>query len=253
MKELEKEILTLKNREDNHDEAAQDIQSIECRKCKKTFPSKKHLSEHILVSHPKKLHCDHCARTFSSNYELESHAEEHGLQKNFKCDECDKLFFLEWRLNKHRNVHHENTKLCQYFSSQSRCPFEAVGCMFRHDHLSYNNDENEHHEEENESEPAGQNEIDTLERSYEEPIADKEHGTPGFSTTGLFANCAEHFLCNLCKFTSPSSAGLAEHTQRKHTQMPNQSFGFSIPYYGMMRQQANGVSYAHCGRPGGQF
>ena len=155
-------------------------------------------------------------------------------------------------------MHHESTKQCHDFLSQSRCPFEAIGCMHRHDDRSYNNDENEHNEEETVSEPANKNGFDAVDRVYKGHdrgfAADQELVPPaGFGNTGLFANCAECFPCNLCKFTSPSSAGLAEHMQKKHTQMSNQSFGFSIPYHGMMQHQVSGVSYAHCGRPGGQF
>ena len=248
VKELEKELMTLRKGEANHKGADEDIQTLQCRKCKRTFPSKKHLKEHIQVAHPKKLNCDHCEETFSSNYELETHAGEHNLSKNFRCEKCDKLFYLEWRLNKHKNVHHENTKICHYFSSRTRCPYEAVGCKFRHDDLSNKIDEVDEDDE---------NESNTGEESQElhnqETIVNQEHAPSRFSATGLFANCAEHFPCSLCKFTSPSSAGLAEHVQRKHTQMQNQSFGFPISYHGMMPLQANGVSYAHCGRPGGQF
>ena len=248
VKVLEKEIVTLKNNKAYHKEADQDSQSIQCRKCKRNYPTKKQLKEHILVSHPTKIDCDHCERTFSSKYELETHADQHGLHKNFKCDTCDKHFYLEWRLNKHTHVHHENTKYCHYFSSQKTCPFEAVGCMYRHDDLSQNSDKDKHLDEENDNEQADKNEFDTV----EETIATQEYDPFGFST-GPFANCAEHFPCNLCKFTSPSSTGLNEHFQRKHTQMPNQTFGYPILYQGLMPSQANGVSYAHCGRPGGQF
>jgi len=250
VKELEEEIRVLKDHVANTNEKDQDSQTKECRKCKKTFSSKKLLKEHILASHPKKLGCDHCERTFSSNYELEAHADEHGLLKNFKCDKCDKMFYLEWRLTKHKNVHNESTQRCHYYLSQSRCPFEAIGCMYRHDNPSYKNDEKEHHEEEIESEPTNKNE----EGHAKGAVADQGLGPPaGISTTELFANWAECFPCHLCKFTSPSSAGLAEHMQRKHSQMSNQSFGVSIPYQGMVQHQANGVSYAHCGRPGVQF
>ena len=90
-----KTIVTLKNGGVDQKGADQDSQSIECRKCKRSFPSNKHLKEQIFVSHPKKINCDHCERTFSSNYELEKHADEHGLNKNFKCDICDKFFYLK--------------------------------------------------------------------------------------------------------------------------------------------------------------
>ena len=55
VKELEKYIVTLKNGGADQQEADQDSQSIECRNCKRSFPSKKHLKEQIFVSHPKKI------------------------------------------------------------------------------------------------------------------------------------------------------------------------------------------------------
>ena len=37
------------------------------------------------------------------------------------------------RLTKHKTVHHEDTKPCRYSTSKRKCPFEAIGCKFRHD------------------------------------------------------------------------------------------------------------------------
>ena len=42
-------------------------------------------------------------------------------------------FFTEWRLRKHRKIHSdEKTRPCLYFKNQIRCPFDELGCKFRH-------------------------------------------------------------------------------------------------------------------------
>jgi len=128
VEELETEIRALKS-----SESVEEHQKIQCRKCRETFPSTRNLKEHIKNSHPKLIDCRHCEQTFSSNVDLENHAEEHKLEKHFKCDICGKKFYLEWRMTKHKTVHHEDTKPCRYSTSRRRCPFEAVGCKFRHD------------------------------------------------------------------------------------------------------------------------
>ena len=34
---------------------------------------------------------------------------------------------------KHISVHSENTRVCHYFSHKQKCPFEQIGCKFRHE------------------------------------------------------------------------------------------------------------------------
>ena len=46
---------------------------------------------------------------------------------------CNKDFYLKWRLEKHISVHSENTRVCHYFSHKQKCPFEQIGCKFRHE------------------------------------------------------------------------------------------------------------------------
>ena len=41
---------------------------------------------------------------------------------------------LEWRLKKHREGHgNDSQKYCHYFNNQKSCPFEEIGCMFKHE------------------------------------------------------------------------------------------------------------------------
>ena len=53
----------------------------------------------------------------------------------YKCEECGKIFVSEWRLQKHRNIHDKTAKIncCHYFNNKEECPFEEIGCIFRHE------------------------------------------------------------------------------------------------------------------------
>ena len=57
----------------------------------------------------------------------------HGLEKPFSCDLCGKKFYLKWRLKKHANVHEEHTSKCKYFESREACPYNEIGCKFKHE------------------------------------------------------------------------------------------------------------------------
>ena len=35
--------------------------------------------------------------------------------------------------NKHKRVHSDTVKPCKYFSSKLKCPFESIGCKFKHE------------------------------------------------------------------------------------------------------------------------
>ena len=61
--------------------------------------------------------------------------EQHGLVKNFACEECEKQFHLHWRLQKHVLIHSPDSEahFCQYFNNNKKCPFQNVGCMFKHE------------------------------------------------------------------------------------------------------------------------
>ena len=54
--------------------------------------------------------------------------------ETFKCEKCEKIFYLKWRMEKHMNIHSfENIKYCHCFNNSKQCPFEEVGCMFKHE------------------------------------------------------------------------------------------------------------------------
>ena len=74
-----------------------------------------------------------CGETFSFTYELEIHLKKHKVE-TFKCEKCEKTFYLKWRLEKHKKAHDlVDVKFWHYFNINKPCPFDEVGCMFRHD------------------------------------------------------------------------------------------------------------------------
>ena len=80
------------------------------------------------------IKCNLCKRTFARNCDLEIHMDEHEKEKKYRCNSCEKTFHLQWRRNKHEKSHKEtDVKLCRYFGNQEPCPYEEIGCMFRHD------------------------------------------------------------------------------------------------------------------------
>ena len=66
------------------------------------------------------------------NHLLEAHLKTHNEMQPFSCDKCEKKFYLKWRLEKHRGSHYTK-KLCHYYNNQKACPYEDIGCMFRHE------------------------------------------------------------------------------------------------------------------------
>ena len=60
----------------------------------------------------------------------------HNEMESYECNECEKKFILMWRLKKHQHIHSKTNavKNCHYFNNQKECPFEQIGCMFKHEH-----------------------------------------------------------------------------------------------------------------------
>jgi uncharacterized C2H2 Zn-finger protein len=131
VKDLRKELQELKSSKEKTNDGTEELR---CKKCDEPFNSLKFLKKHLLQVHPITLNCNICDKTFLKNHELEEHMEEHAEEKKFKCEVCHKEFYLEWRLKKHGSVHSDQTKICQNFSRGVQCPFELVGCKFKHEH-----------------------------------------------------------------------------------------------------------------------
>jgi hypothetical protein len=111
------------------------VPRIKCVNC--DYSSTKHieLEKHITAKHVKVLQvkkCKFCKETFKENFELESHLKTHKEAETYDCEKCDKTFVLKWRLRKHQGVH-ETDRYCHYYNNQKFCPFEKLGCKFRHE------------------------------------------------------------------------------------------------------------------------
>ena len=105
-----------------------------CKKCDKTFTTRKNLRRHDKLNHAlSQIKCNSCEKVFAKYCDLESHlAKEHKIPK-FSGGKCDKTFVLKWRLIKHKMIHNsQNVKKCHYLNSQKTCSFEQIGFMFLH-------------------------------------------------------------------------------------------------------------------------
>ena len=108
---------------------------LKCDKCDYICMEKDDMNKHKIDKHQKVSpikNCKICGETFRQNYELETHMMIHGEAETFNCNICGKVFHLKWRLKKHMSVH-LTSKYCHYFNNQKECPFEAIGCKFRHE------------------------------------------------------------------------------------------------------------------------
>ena len=49
------------------------------------------------------------------------------------CDSCNKKFVTRWRLEKHTKMHsNPKIKICRYVIKNEPCPFDKLGCKFKH-------------------------------------------------------------------------------------------------------------------------
>ena len=104
-----------------------------CTKCEKTFEKKGKLKDHISEKHPMQIKCKICSETFDKTHKLEVHLKKHDIDR-FKCKTCDKIFQLKWRLDKHEMAHDlSHCKFCHYYNNSEECPYEEVGCMYKHE------------------------------------------------------------------------------------------------------------------------
>ena len=77
--------------------------------------------------------CDQCRKTFPRACDLEEHLEFHSKAKEYSCTTCGKEFYLKWRLDKHVKVHSDQVQFCHFFNNGKLCPYDEIGCMFRHE------------------------------------------------------------------------------------------------------------------------
>lgn len=107
-------------------------QEYMCKKCDSKFKTKALLKDHTKSDHKKDLNCKVCDEIFAKTNELESHLKNHEVEM-FRCSVCEKAFVLKWRLKKHEEAHNrKDVKFCHYYNNDKHCPYEDIGCMFKH-------------------------------------------------------------------------------------------------------------------------
>ncbi|XP_062700016.1 zinc finger protein 678 [Aedes albopictus] len=89
--------------------AAPDIcQECECRFCSTVFSTFRHLSEHILNSHPiliDETQCEFCDLTFRDSLQLAEHEHYHRNPNSIKCNICGRIFKQLSNLRRHQRLH----------------------------------------------------------------------------------------------------------------------------------------------------
>ena len=80
------------------------------------------------------MKCNFCESKFKNISELERHImEQHEEFETYDCDLCKKKFVTRWRLEKHAKMHSNlKIKICRYASNNEPCPFDKLGCKFKH-------------------------------------------------------------------------------------------------------------------------
>ena len=108
------------------------VEVQKCRVCDAVLKSKSDLKKHIQEIHPKVYKCNICDETFSESWKMEKHIKTHESAKISKCNICEKEFYTKWRLEKHIAGHKEMEKCCHYYNNGILCPYDDIGCKFKH-------------------------------------------------------------------------------------------------------------------------
>ena len=164
--------------------------------------------------HPKVVNCKHCDLTFSYNNELEVHVKEHDVENEFSCEICDKEFYLEWRLKKHMAVHSVQTKPCKYYSRNLPCPFDIIGCKFKH---ASKDTESSKSPDTSVEDPENLDEGKTNENVSEEaPYRNMENENPDESRIEEIVG--DQIKCPLCECTFIDQEEVSYHMKADHFQ-----------------------------------
>ena len=129
--DLDRELLQA--RHNNNIEKGMDSKRIDGKVCDKTAKGKPNQKEHTKPMHPKTYECEICDKTFTESWKMEEHLEHHGNERPFKCSICEKGFYMKWRMEKHTSDHRVDIKSCHYFNNDKPCPYDKVGCKFKHE------------------------------------------------------------------------------------------------------------------------
>ena len=76
-----------------------------CDQCKKRFPSKGTLANHMRThTGEKPFKCDQCMKSYQQKSYLKIHMRTHSGEKPFKCDQCKKCFSQSSNLKLHMKI-----------------------------------------------------------------------------------------------------------------------------------------------------
>ena len=110
-----------------------DTSEYACKLCECMFKRNNELKVHMREKHKREIKCNVCSELFNFIFELEHHLKKHQEVKTYKCEICDKTFCMKWRLKKHQEAHDKtDLKFCHYFNNKKVCPYDDIGCMFKH-------------------------------------------------------------------------------------------------------------------------
>ena len=259
------EMLTSKDSVSSTNKGAEmmdtDRKEFKCKKCDFSSLSSISFKKHLVAQHQTKIECAHCDKTFLHNHELETHIEEHKIQKSFSCEVCQKDFYLQWRLEKHKNMHEETTKLCHFFTNKKLCPFDRIGCKFRHEEPKKasksveknSNETNQKNDEEKKSEQIESVKKKQNEKGEKESVqsvilgAFEEDSRHHYSVNKECGLNNESQKCGRCKFITHSMGILRMHEQKTHKVYHNfdkvvDGFMFDDKkYYGVLSAMYDGA------------
>ena len=85
-------------------------------------------------NHTLHVKCNLCILKFTNTSELEKHIKQvHSVYESFECESCKKKFLTKFRLEKHMKMHlNDNAKICRYYKRNKLCPYDELGCKFKH-------------------------------------------------------------------------------------------------------------------------
>ena len=109
------------------------LNNIVCRVCGEIFRGREDLLKHQSEHHGQTFKCIMCDQVFLASFKMEEHMKSHRDVSTYKCSICNKEFFVKWRLDKHVKSHSERVNFCHYFNNRKPCPYQSVGCKFRHE------------------------------------------------------------------------------------------------------------------------
>ena len=104
-----------------------------CNNCGLVLVEGNSIQKHKKEKHGLTFKCKLCKLTFVESWKMEEHLKSHVDADINKCSICEKEFVVKWRLDKHVLSHTQNNKYCHCFNNGTICPFQNIGCKFRHE------------------------------------------------------------------------------------------------------------------------